>query len=225
MKVHVLVEGPSEAAFVEAWAPRLLRGHELKAYPHQGKGRLPGPGETVAPSRRGLLDQLPSKLRAFGKEFDSDTDRVLVLVDADNESCVDLKKRMLELLAQIERPPKVLFRIAIEELEAFYLGDLAALRNAYPNHDAKKARSYVPDSICSTAELFGEVIDDGGLNKVAWAETMGPKLTVQPKRSRSPSFKKLVAGLRELVSVAPQAKQKAKRRHAAKPKKGKRPGK
>lgn len=216
MKLHVLVEGPSELAFIEPWTRRLLRGHEVKAYPHQGKGRLPKSGETPDPRNRGLLNQLPSKLRALGKTLDPKTNGVLVLVDADNEPCVELKRQLIEVLHQIEQPPKVLFRIAVEELEAFYLGDLAALGRAYPEHDAAKARRYKPDSICNTAELFGTVIGDGGLNKVAWAEMMGPRVTTRAGRSRSPSFRALVNGLLGFVQVPPKAKRRPIRRTSAK---------
>jgi hypothetical protein len=161
MKLHFLVEGPSEAAFIEAWAPRLLRGHEVRVYPHEGKGHLPRPSEVVSPRRRGLLDQLPAKLRAYGRSIDPRAEGIVVLVDADNESCVQLRKRLSELLGRIDPAPRVLFRIAIEELEAFYLGDLAALQRAYPSHSATKARAYRPDSICGTAELFDKIVGDG----------------------------------------------------------------
>jgi hypothetical protein len=84
---------------------------------------------------------------------------------------------------------RVLVRLAVEEIEAFYLGDLRALERAFPEADMRRARAYVPDSICGTWELFGKIVRDGGGNKVAWAEAMGPRLTTQAERSRSPSFR------------------------------------
>jgi hypothetical protein len=141
---------------------------------------------------------------------------VLVLVDADNDSCVELRRQLVDVLSAIEQPPRVLFRIAIEELEAFYLGDLNALRRVYPEHDGELARQYVPDSICGTAERFGRVIGDDGMNKVDWAKALGPRLTTSAARSRSPSFRKLVSGLSRLVQVSAKPKSRRRRRHPAK---------
>jgi len=75
--------------------------------------------------------------------------------------------------------------------------------------DSKLAQGYVPDSICGTWELFGRVVDDGGGNKVAWAEAMSKVLSIRPAESRSPSFKELCTGLSELVS--PRTTPKPKR--------------
>ncbi len=66
MKIHVLVEGPSEKAFMDRRASRAFNGHQFVIHPHQGKGRLP-PTATVTPNprHRGLLDLLPATLRAY----------------------------------------------------------------------------------------------------------------------------------------------------------------
>jgi hypothetical protein len=209
MIIHALVEGPSEKALLEPWAKRLLSGHVLKAYPHEGKGRLPkGP---VDPKRHGLLDQLPAKLRAFGKSLDPTQERVLVLIDADNDNVGELQQDLDELKHSLTPAPVVLFRFAIEELEAFYLADLKALKVAFPNFDNRLAQQYIPDSIRGTWELFGNVIGDGGGNKVAWAQAMAKVLTTRGEESRSPSFKKLCSGLRELVTPPPTPTVKPKK--------------
>jgi len=78
------------------------------------------------------------------------------------------------------------------------------------------ARSYEPDSICGTAELFGRVVRDDGNNKVAWAEAMAAVLTTKSAQSRSPSFKKFLAALASLVPAkAPAKKRGWPYRHAA----------
>lgn len=60
----------------------------------------------------------------------------------------------------------MLFRIAIEETEAFYLGDPEAIRKAFPTAKTAKIKAYVQDSICGTAELFQEVIGASSEDKV-----------------------------------------------------------
>lgn len=79
-----------------------------------------------------------------------------------------------------------------------------------------KARRYKPDSICGTWELFGEIIHDGGGNKKAWAEAMAPHLTTQAERSLSPSFKSLLAGMRELAPLPASSPKKRRYRHPTK---------
>lgn len=85
MRLHILVEGRAEEAFLKGWLPRLLPAHSFIIIPHQGKGSLPvNPKRRPDPKKRGLLDQLAAKLRAFGKTLKSETDRVVVLVDLDD---------------------------------------------------------------------------------------------------------------------------------------------
>ncbi len=120
-------------------------------------------------------------------------------MDADNEDCKKLKSQLLAIVGAMNAP-RVLIRIAVEETEAFYLGDLGALKAAFPNADMKRAREYVPDSIIGTAELFGEIVGDDGLRKVMWAEEMGDRMTTTASRSRSPSFRALHSGIKQLVT-------------------------
>ncbi len=213
MIVHALVEGPSEKAFLLPWARRFFKGHELRVYPHQGKGRLSIKGE---PNKRGLLDQLPAKLRAFGRSLDPNKERVLVLIDADSDDIEAVATTLESIKNQMDPRPMVLFRFAVEELEAFYLADQKALGRAFPKHDRKLARNYVPDSIVGTWELFGKVIGDGGGNKVDWARAMGQVLTTRPEQSRSPSFRELCRGLIWLVTSSAVATEKRGRPRRAK---------
>ena len=217
MTVHVLVEGPSEQTLVERWAKRFLRKDVVRVHPHQGKGKLPKKlTARPDPRNRALLHQLPAKLRAFAAAPDSRENGVLVLVDADDDDCRDLADSLLKAAKAVAGQLRVVIRVAVEETEAFYLGDLRALKAAFPDANLALARKYVPDSICGTWELFGEVVGDGGGNKVAWAEAMAPNLTTDPKRSRSPSFRALCRALRRLAQPLQRSPTRAKkRRHVA----------
>ena len=152
------------------------------------------------PKRQGLLDQLPAKLRAFGKAFKSETDRVIVLVDVDNDDCRVLKSGMVDLLNHCDPPPVALFRIAIEETEAFYLGDPSAIKQAFPkaNLNLLKRGAYIQDGICGTWELFQKIIEAKSEDKVEWAKRIGPCLTTKWKgagANKSPSFGKFCKAL------------------------------
>jgi hypothetical protein len=204
MRVHILVEGLSEKAFLEMWLPRFLPPqHSFKIIPHRGKGKIPGdPSQKPDPKRQGLLDQLPAKLRAYGKELRSDTDRVLVLVDLDHDDCLMLKRRMVNVLEYCDPPPVVLFRIAIEEIEAFYLGDKSGIRTAFPKCKLSKMDSYTQDSICGTWELFKDVIGETSEDKVQWAKLTGTNLSTQwkgPSGNSSNSFRQFCKGILKLI--------------------------
>ena len=193
MRVHVLVEGPSEAAMLRGWLPRLLPRHTFKIIQHRGKGPV-DPLQDPDPRRQGLLDQLSAKLRVYGRELNPETDRVLVLVDLDDQDCTDLKSRLLRVLEACDPQPAAMFRIAIEETEAFYLGDPAAIRRAFPAAKPYKAHDYVQDSICGTWEFFSEVIGAKVEDKVGWAEKMAPHLGTKWRgqgSNASPSFRHL----------------------------------
>jgi hypothetical protein len=208
VRLHVLVEGSADEAFFRGWLPRFLPGHTATVIPHRGKGRLSGnPGKRPDPRQQGLLDQLPAKLRAYGRTLNPETDRVLVVVDLDEDSCTDLKSRLLALLDFCDPRPVVLFRIAIEETEAFYLGDPQAVRKAFPSAKLAKLTSYAQDSICNTAELFRDVIGDAWENKVEWAERMANYLAASRRdvsRHGSPSFRQLCRGLLTLAGEVPE---------------------
>lgn len=216
MTIHILVEGPSERVLLDAWAPRLLKTAQIKVHPHQGKGSFPSDSRRKPdPKRRGLLDQLPAKLRAFANSLDPEADGVLVLIDADDSDTQVLRTKVAEL-AQELAGLRVAVTVAIEETEAFYLGDLNALMRAFPNADRAKAAAYVPDSVCGTWELFGEIVGDDGANKVGWAEAMGPRLTTNPAKSRSPSFRDLIRQIRALLPSKSRARKQRTFRHLAK---------
>src|SRR5262245_12128866 len=163
MKIFVLVEGPSDQILLDAWAPRAFPGHQFELRPHQGKGTLPARNVRADPRRRGLLDLLPATLRAYSQTF-ADDEAVLVLVDADDEDCVALRAPLIAC-AQTVPQLKVVLRIAVEETETFYFGDLKALARAYPKADLGVARAFEPDSRPSngTAEAFAEVVGHGTL--------------------------------------------------------------
>ena len=219
MTIHVLVEGPSERELLERWAPRALGlAITVRVHPHRGKGQLPADLDAVpGPQRQGLLDQLPAKLRAFANALNLETDSVLVLVDADDDDPTALAQRIEDAAKRVAEGLRVLVRLAVEETEAFYLGDLGGLERAYPDADMAEARDYVPDSICGTWELFGRIVRDGGENKVDWAESMGATLTTVAGRSRSPSFRAFVQGIRTVASMRPKpARTKRAYRHPGK---------
>jgi Domain of unknown function (DUF4276) len=213
---------------LEGLLPRLIPNHSFEIYPHQGKGKLANdPRKAPDPKHRGVLDLLPATLRAWGKSLSPDTDRVVLLVDLDNDNCIWLLERLSDMLSTIEPAPSCLFRIAIEEVEAWYLGDWTALKRAFPKAQKNRWSSYTQDSICGTWEELQRVIQDPVDRKTFWAEKIGVELDIAGgggSANQSPSFQKFCAGVRRLagdVPAAPRARgQRAEQRARTKAKKG-----
>lgn len=214
MHIEVLVEDASGAKLLDALLPKVIGGqgdpHTWRIHGYKGIGRLPRNLNTNADaSRRILLQQLPRLLRGYGQT--PSVDAVLVVLDNDQRDCAGFLAELKGLLATCNPAPKTLFRLAIEELEAWYLGDRQAVLAAYPRAKAEVLARYRHDSICRTWELLADAIHPGGSVaikkagwplpgqvKAEWAERISPLL--DPDRNQSPSFVKLRDGLRRLVA-------------------------
>ena len=100
--------------------------------------------------------------------------------------------------------------IAIEEGEAWLLGDIPAIKEAYPKAKVNILNSYQNDSICGTWELLADAIFAGGSNalgkkpwyvigreKSEWAQKITPHMNVN--KNASPSFCYFRDKIRELI--------------------------
>lgn len=214
MHIEILVEDASGEKLLEALLPKLLGDqgspHTWRVHSYKGIGRIPKnlkPGTDA--NKRILLDRLPSALRGYGKT--PGIDAVVVVVDSDRRNCVEFLAELKALVAACNPAPNTMFRLAIEEVEAWYLGDQQALRAAYPRARVDVLDRYVQDSVCDTWELLADAIYPGGSAaikkagwplpgqiKCEWAEKIGPLL--EPDSNVSPSLGKLRDGLRRLVT-------------------------
>lgn len=213
MHFEVLVEDKSGSIAVGILLEKVLgpnhAGHSWRIHPYRGLGRLPKHlGAGVDASRRILLDRLPRLLRGYGRSLDPAQSCVVVVVDADRRDCVAFKQELLGVLLQCEPRPRTLFRIAVEESEAWLLGDRDAVLTAYPNARAAVLDAYVQDSVCGTWEVLGAAVSQrttreslsgarAGAAKCRWAETIAPQMDID--RNASPSFRAFVDGIRMLA--------------------------
>lgn len=216
MHIEILVEDSSGERLLEAVLPKLLgdygNPHTWNMHAYKGIGRIPRNLKGNAdPAKRILLDQLPRLLQGYART--PGIDAVVVVLDTDKRNCEDFLAELKALAAGCNPAPNALFRLAIEEVEAWYLGDRQALESAYPRAKADVLNRYVQDSACDTWELLADAVYPGGsaaIKKVGWplpgqlkhewAEKIGPLL--EPDRNVSPSFGKLRDGLRRLVAEA-----------------------
>lgn len=205
MHFEVLVEDRSGSIALDCIMEKILGAngsdHSWKIIGYKGIGRIPKDLRGVTdPSKRILLDRLPKILRGYGRSHNNVgfPAAVVVVVDLDSRNCMAFKQELLDVLNACNPRPRTLFRIAIEESEAWLLGDRDAVKAAYPDAKEPVLDGYVQDSICGTWEVLANAIHPGGsarlkksgypaagAAKCEWAENIAPFLNVDRNRSRS----------------------------------------
>ncbi len=201
MYLEILVEEVSAEVALQILLPRMI-GTDVSftIHPFQGK--------------HNLLRKLPSRLRGY-RYWDSDT-RIVVLLDSDTPDCHEQKQHLEQLArdaglltktVQQNQPPfQVINRLAVRELEAWFLGDMEAIRAAYPRVSTKAAQNNQyrnPDTIVHTWEALERLLQQsgyfpGGLKKLETARKIAQYM--EPARNCSPSFQVFYQGLLALVS-------------------------
>ncbi len=120
----------------------------------------------------------------------------IVLRDQDASDCRTVKSD-LKRVCQTAGRPQAIVRIACRELEAFYLGDLAAVENGLGVRGlatkADKAKFRNPDAIPSPSIELAR-LTKSAYQKVAGSRAIAPHLDLDAPRSRS--FRHLIAAIR-----------------------------
>ena len=216
MHFEVLVEDTSGKDALEQILPKIIGAnytlHSWRLRSYRGLGRIPKDlrGKTD-PQKRILLDRLPRILQGYGHSL-PDSASVIVVVDLDTRDCMAFKQELLDVLAACNPRPRTLFRIAIEESEAWLLGDRNAVKAAYPRARDSALNNYEQDSICGTWEVLAEAVNRGGLAplkragypevgeaKCEWARNIAPHMDVD--QNKSESFQVFRDGIRKLADI------------------------
>nr|VFK62083.1 MAG: protein of unknown function (DUF4276) [Candidatus Kentron sp. UNK]VFK70368.1 MAG: protein of unknown function (DUF4276) [Candidatus Kentron sp. UNK] len=203
MRFEILVEDKSGKRMLQILLPKILGGgHEWRIFSYRGVGRIPK-GLAGKPDlrKRLLLNDLPMRLRGYGKAFRESREAAVVIVvcDLDKRDREGFLAELRAVLVGCDPAPETRFCLAIEEGEAWLLGDPDAIRAAYPKARKKVLESYRNDSICGAWERLADAIHPGGAQalraegwqtigaeKSRWAERIAPHMA--PDRNRSPSF-------------------------------------
>ncbi len=202
MRVEFLVEEQSAEEALKHLLPRLI-------------GRRAQWGIINLGSKYKLLKVLPQRLAAYRQRIDQGEDlRVVVLVDRDKDDCEALKRQLegaaLETGLATKSTPDaqgrflVVNRIVIEELESWFIGDPAALRQAFtslPRIDEKKGIFRNPDNGGSW-EALHRFLKKHGIYKSSYpkidaARRIAPRIDLQANRSHS--FQVFVQGVEALL--------------------------
>lgn len=204
MWLLVHVEEPSMKEALDSLLPRMLADRALN------------PTIIDHGSKAALLRDLPARLRSY-RAMGADV-RALALVDKDAHDCAVLKQQLEHAsrtagLATKTAPDRagqfrVVNRIVVEELEAWFFGDIEALCRAYPGVPAtlaERAGFRDPDGIHETWQTLLRVLQRAGhyqglgrLPKLEVARRVAPLMRIDTNRSRS--FQAFVTGFAAITT-------------------------
>ncbi|GAD24410.1 DUF4276 family protein [Acidovorax sp. MR-S7] len=181
--VVFLLEEPSARDFLEAVLPAAAPGGIQVHF-------------MVFEGKQDLERQLPRKLRGWLRPHT----RFIVMRDQDSGDCKLIKQRLRQLCVDAGRPDAVI-RIACRELEAFFVGDWAAVAEAFHKPalaaQARLAKYRAPDVLESPSrELMKHV---PGYQKRDGARRISRCL--QPQRNASGSYAVLWRTLLGLIQA------------------------
>jgi hypothetical protein len=199
--IDFLVEEASIEAALRLLLPRIIGDTSFAIYPHQCK--------------ENLLDSLPNRMRGYAAWL-PESYRVVVVVDCDDDDCMELKGKLEKAASDANLATRtrsggqvyrVVNRIAIEELEAWFFGDWNAVCQSFPkvNRNVPNKQSYRdPDRIAGgTWEALERVLKQAGhfksgLRKIEAARSIAEHM--DPAQNRSLSFQVFRNVLIEMTS-------------------------
>ena len=212
MHFEILVEDQSGKRMLDILIPKIIGDqHSFTVRAYQGIGHIPSDLTSSTDARnRLLLNQLPKLLRAYGKRFVNQPKVVILVCDLDDKCLKVFREELFTVLNACNPKPETRFCIAIEEGEAWLLGDIPAIKDAYPNARDSVLNCYENDSIRGTWELLADAVFEGGVDRLkkegwrsvgreksTWAECITPHMHVE--FNKSPSFRYFRQKIRELI--------------------------
>lgn len=218
MHFEILSEDLSGKAALDILVPKIIDPtlHTFKVTSYKGIGRIPKKMKASSGAeKRILLDQLPKLLRGFGKTHAQTNAHspaaVIVVCDLDDRVLTDFLSELQAVVNNCNPAPLTRFCIAIEEGEAWFLGDQPAIYAAYPTAKTEVLAAYAQDSICGTWETLADAVYPGGATglknegwprpgaaKSDWANAISPNMVIE--NNSSPSFQHFVATLVKLAA-------------------------
>jgi hypothetical protein len=218
MHFEIFVEDQSGKKMLDILVPKIIGDdHTFNVHPYKGIGRIPKNLSAHSDAgKRILLEQLPRLVRGYGKTFASYPANypaaVILICDLDDKCLKEFRQELFDILNACERRPETRFCIAIEEGEAWFLGDMPAVKSAYPKAKDVVLNGYVNDSICGTWEKLADAVFPGGASKLSakgwqavgkeksvWAEKIAPLMDVD--KNASPSFNYFRTKILELAGI------------------------
>ncbi|MDR3198084.1 MAG: DUF4276 family protein [Planctomycetaceae bacterium] len=220
MHFEILVEDASGKLLLEHLIPKILgpkgkpnkyRIINIQELKYRVMAQMPRHLAKTLPWDTILLQTLTIQLRAYRKSLPYKNVIVIIVVDLDYHDFKTFYNQLASLFSMSNPVPAGGVRLAVEEIEAWLLGDPVAVRRAYPFANEFVLKSYKQDSICGTWEWLADAIFYGGSERLTeigypkigrekcqWADNIGQYMTIDS--NQSPSFQAFRDLLRQFIT-------------------------
>lgn len=185
-RLEILVEEKSMGVFLRAFLPKILPQEweiDVNYFIRSFEGK------------NDLQKSIPKQVRAFSHYHESIG--VIILQDQDSADCKKVKTKLSKLVTN-NSDCKHLIRIVCRELESWYIGDLMAVKSAYPHFKVdqyvRKAKYRYPD-VCNAAYELKEILPE--FQKVTSAGKIGA--FINENTNKSESFNQFVSGIKKFI--------------------------
>ena len=161
-----------------------------------------------------LLNDLATYLRGFNKSLQGIEAAIFVVLDNDKRDTSSFYEQLEKVALENNISIDHVFCIAVEEVEAWLLGDEVAISEAYPKYKSSFLKKYVQDSVCGTWEVLANVVYPGGIEKIRknnysymiigtlkseWAKNIGLNMNIFS--NNSPSFNHFISEIKLRLDI------------------------
>jgi len=213
--IQFLVEDNSTGCLIKVLMDRIIETNSDVSYDCKAFHGIGGYAKksTVQKIKSGkLLNDLPIYLRGFNKSLQNFPAAIFIVLDVDRRNIGLFRNELEQIATENKITVDHVFCIAVEEMEAWLLGDEQAIVAAYPYAKLPIIHAYDQDSICGTWEILADAVYPGGLKKLlkenssqyeigkqkaSWASNIGLHMNI--RMNRSPSFNYFISALDERI--------------------------
>ena len=169
MHFQFLIEDQSSTVLIEKIMDSIIRDDSIDTYNCKSFKGIGGftKKNTVKETRSGkLLNDLATYMRGFQRSLQGIEASLIIVLDNDDNDLEEFKSQLESVALMNSIEMDYVFCLAIEEVEAWLLGDEAAIQKAYPKYKKNVLHDYTQDSICGTWEVLADVVYKGGIHEI-----------------------------------------------------------